>query len=309
MKRKTNDIIVRKQTLIDQTRRTVFMWVAGVSCLIGASVVILIMLVQALIFNEKVLAEKGKTVKQLQSNIVAAKELKGSINVLNTNEELKSVRTSEDVPPLQSVLDALPADSNDLALGASLQQKLLKNVPGVKIESVSFSNDNVTGGSTDSSGGASSQPFTLSISGTPEDLRTALERLERSIRAVDIRAMSGSSYENKVTLQISGSMSYLPPVKVEMNIMKKTDIAMIILVASICMAITFFAVRSFFGNMVNKEKTVKTIEPIRDGLTQPSKLIFNSNAINPTVEIYVDNDIHSSEGAQNRLNNQNNEKK
>ena len=179
MKRKTNDIIVRKQTLIDQTRRTVFMWVAGVSCLIGASVVILIMLVQALIFNEKVLAEKGKTVKQLQSNIVAAKELKGSINVLNTNEELKSVRTSEDVPPLQSVLDALPADSNDLALGASLQQKLLKNVPGVKIESVSFSNDNVTGGSTDSSGGASSQPFTLSISGTPEDLRTALERLER----------------------------------------------------------------------------------------------------------------------------------
>ena len=207
MKRKTNDIIVRKQTLIDQTRRTVFMWVAGVSCLIGASVVILIMLVQALIFNEKVLAEKGKTVKQLQSNIVAAKELKGSINVLNTNEELKSVRTSEDVPPLQSVL----------ALGASLQQKLLKNVPGVKIESVSFSNDNVTGGSTDSSGGASSQPFTLSISGTPEDLRTALERLERSIRAVDIRAMSGSSYENKVTLQISGSMSYLPPVKVEMK--------------------------------------------------------------------------------------------
>ena len=88
--------------------------------------------------------------------------------------------------------------------------------------------------------------------------------------------------------------------------MKKTEIAMIILVASICMAITFFAVRSFFGNMVNKEKTVKTIEPIRDGLTQ---LIFNSNAINPTVEIYVDNDIHSSEGAQNRLNNQNNEKK
>ncbi len=90
-------------------------------------------------------------------------------------------------------------------------------MPGVKIESVSFSNDNVTGGSTDSSGGASSQPFTLSISGTPEDLRTALERLERSIRAVDIRAMSGSSYENKVTLQISGSMSYLPPVKVEMK--------------------------------------------------------------------------------------------
>lgn len=214
LKKFAGDIIIRKQTLIDQTRRTVFMWVVGASCFIGAAVVVIIMLVQVMIFNEKVLAEKGRTVKQLRDNITAAKELKGSINVLNTNEELKIVRTSEDVPPLQSVLDALPADANDLALGASLQQKLLKDVKGVKIESVTFSNDSVTGGSDKD---ALNQAFSLSISGTPDNLRVALERLERSIRAVDVQTMSGSSYENKVTLQISGSMSYLPPAKVEMT--------------------------------------------------------------------------------------------
>ncbi len=82
--------------------------------------------------------------------------------------------------------------------------------------------------------------------------------------------------------------------------MKRTEIAMIILVASICMAITFFIVRSAFGNIVNREASVKTIEPISDGLVQPSKLIFNENAINPTVEIYVDNDIRSAgDGALN----------
>ena len=214
MAKNVEDVIVRKQSLIDKARRTVFVWVIGASCLIGACVVLLVLLFQLLMFNEKVLHEKGKTVSQLKSNIAAAKELKGSINVLNTNEELKSVRTSEDVPPIQSVLDALPADSNDLALGASLQQKLLKDVSGVRIESVSFSNDAITGGSDSSS---NEQVFNLIISGKPESLRTALERMERSIRAVDVKNMSGSSYDDRITLQISGSMKYLPPIEIQMT--------------------------------------------------------------------------------------------
>lgn len=84
--------------------------------------------------------------------------------------------------------------------------------------------------------------------------------------------------------------------------MKKSEIAMIVLVASICMMITFFAVRSFFGNITNRERNVPTIEPISDGLEQPSKLIFNTNAINPTVEVYVENDVLS--GADGTVQNQ-----
>lgn len=75
---------------------------------------------------------------------------------------------------------------------------------------------------------------------------------------------------------------------------------MIILVASLCMAITFFVVRSLFGSAIDREKTVKTIEPINDGLVQPSKLIFNEKAINPTVEVYVEADIKSSDGSSSR---------
>lgn len=211
--------IVRKQSLIDKTRKTVFLWVIGASCLIGAAIVLMILLVQTLLFNEKVLSEKSKTNAQLESSITAAKELKGSIDVLNGDPQLKRVRTSENVPPTQSVLDALPADANQLAMGASLQQKLLNDIPGMRIEAISLGDD---GGSeyaedetSQSSAEALSQPFTLTLSGSPEALRTALERLERSIRAVDVQTLSASSAEERLTIQVVGSMSYLPPMQIE----------------------------------------------------------------------------------------------
>lgn len=219
--KKLNGGIIRKQTLIDKTSKAVFTWVVAASSLIGASVVLMVLLVQMLIFNERVLHEKGKTVAQLRRNITAAKELKGSVGVLNTNPELKAVRVSDEAPPLQAVLDALPADANDLALGASLQQKLLADVPGISVESVSLSAGSSASGLTP--GGLQptsdmSQQFSFTVSGSPEALRAVLERLERSIRAVDIQSISASSRESGVvTLQVSGAMSYLPPAKVELK--------------------------------------------------------------------------------------------
>lgn len=217
-----NGGIIRKQVLIDQTSKAVFTWVVVASSLIGAAVVLMILLVQLLIFNEKVLHEKGKTADQLRKNITAAKELKAGIKVVDASPQLKVVRLNEDTPAIQSVLDALPADANDLALGASLQQKLLADVPGVSVESVSFAAGSGTpsgavGGSSPSSE-EMSQQFSFTVSGSPEALRTVLQRLERSIRAVDIQSISASSRESGVvTLQISGSVSYLPPAKLEMK--------------------------------------------------------------------------------------------
>lgn len=211
--------IVRKQSLIAKTRKTVFLWVIGASCLIGAALVLMILLVQTLIFNEKVLSEKGKTNAQLERSITGAKELRGSIEVLNGDPQLKRVRTSENVPPMQSVLDALPADANPLAMGASLQQKLLYDIPDMRIEAIVLD----SGGSSEygeeesssSSAEALRQPFTLTLSGSPEAIRTALERLERSIRAVDVQTLAVSSAEERLTVQVVGSMSYLPPMTIE----------------------------------------------------------------------------------------------
>lgn len=76
--------------------------------------------------------------------------------------------------------------------------------------------------------------------------------------------------------------------------MKRTDIAMIILTASISMLIAYFAGGALLGNTKNKAVTVKTADPISKTVTQPDNRIFKADAINPTVEVFI------GEGSQPR---------
>lgn len=69
--------------------------------------------------------------------------------------------------------------------------------------------------------------------------------------------------------------------------MKRTDIAMIVLTASLSMLIAYFAGNALVGNAKNKAVTVKTATPISATVTQPDDRIFKDGAINPTVEVYI----------------------
>lgn len=71
--------------------------------------------------------------------------------------------------------------------------------------------------------------------------------------------------------------------------MKKTDIAMIILIATVCVLVAFFVTRSVVGTPSNEEVKVKTIEKIDAKVTPPDTAIFNSDAINPAVEVQISN--------------------
>ena len=69
--------------------------------------------------------------------------------------------------------------------------------------------------------------------------------------------------------------------------MKKSDIAMIVLIASISMLLAFFGTRAIFGDYISEDERVKTIDPISAEIQEPDPTIFNSNAINPAVEVQV----------------------
>lgn len=69
--------------------------------------------------------------------------------------------------------------------------------------------------------------------------------------------------------------------------MKKTDIAMIILIASVSVLIAFFVTRSIFGDSANEAVQVDTIERIEPTLSEVDSSIFNENAINPAVEVQI----------------------
>ncbi len=200
---------LRKRQQIGQANKMMLLWIAAVSVVVGISVVLVLFLVQKIVFEQKVVNAKSNTAKILSDNLKAVDGLKEQINVLNTNEALKSTALDSS-KPIQSVLDALPADPNATALASSLQMKLLTGVPGVVIETIAV--DQV---SDDTASGVDEIPFSFAVSvgnDSYASLRDVLERLEKSIRPFKVTTLTVETQGNKVVMTAKG-VSYYEPAK------------------------------------------------------------------------------------------------
>jgi len=82
--------------------------------------------------------------------------------------------------------------------------------------------------------------------------------------------------------------------------MKKSDIAMIILIASISMLVSYFVAKAIVGDTKGEAVKVKTADPISTNVDEPNSSIFNSNAINPTVEVIIGNGQNQSGNSSNK---------
>jgi len=71
--------------------------------------------------------------------------------------------------------------------------------------------------------------------------------------------------------------------------MKRTDLAMIVLIAAVSAGIAYFVAHSLFGGITEQGVKVKTIDPITSVIQPPDTNIFNTNAINPAVEVNITN--------------------
>ena len=69
--------------------------------------------------------------------------------------------------------------------------------------------------------------------------------------------------------------------------MKKADIAMIILIASVSVIVAYFVARGIFGDVYSGTAKVKTIEKIDSKIVAPNPDIFNKQAINPAVQVEI----------------------
>ena len=212
---------MRKRQQITKANQMMFLWVAGASVVVGFAIVISLFLGQRIIFNNKVIAKKNETQSRLESNIAAVPELEKNIRVLNTNESLKSVRLKDDDLAVQSVLDALPADANDTALGSSLQARLISGVSGVTLETMSVEPaNNGDEASVVSDGGFFRNNFTFAVSvdaNNTDALREILLRLERSIRAINVSALTVEGQGNSRLLTITGYAYYEPAKTIELK--------------------------------------------------------------------------------------------
>ncbi|OYX44164.1 hypothetical protein B7Y94_00280 [Candidatus Saccharibacteria bacterium 32-49-12] len=225
----SNNAAIRKRAQIAKANRTMFLWIAISSALVGSAIVVSYFLGQKMIYNEKVLAEMGRTVSTLKANNDIAPELQAQIRILDTNENLNSAKANPDDQALQVILDALPDDANSLALGASFQSRLLTGVDGVVIESLQV--EPVVGIEsqtesaapvvmTETEGETVSQHMIniqFAVSGSQDALQTVLRNLERSIRLIDIRLLQVESRGETQMMTIQARAYYEPAKTIELQ--------------------------------------------------------------------------------------------
>lgn len=223
------DTALRKRQQIANANRMMFLWVAGASVLVGITLVASLFLLQKAWFNEKVLAEKAKTASTLTKNNEAVSNLKDQVRVLNTNQALKDSMNTNESQPVQAVLDALPADANSSALGASLQEKFL-NDGALTIESLSVdpvvgvesNTDSAVKDASSSSAVASDHQITFRFAVSADAsnasaLKSLLQKLERSIRAIDLTSLNIETQGSKLLLTVEGRSFYEPAKTVDLK--------------------------------------------------------------------------------------------
>ncbi len=222
----TKDAALRKRTQIAKANRTMFIWVAVVSAIFGVALVVAIFLVQMLMFNERVLAEKNKTIATLKIDNENVSKLESQIRVLDTNQALINSKADSDDQAVQVILDALPSDANSLALGASLQKVLLANISGLELNSLQVdpvvgvettSDDAVVDSTSETSDIASPITFSFSVTGDETAIKNVFTNLEKSIRTIDVISFKIEGQGSDCVLTVQARAFYEPARVVELK--------------------------------------------------------------------------------------------
>ena len=232
------EVAFLKRNAINKANQTMFLVVAGAALIAGASVVGMIYLFRIYSFNIKVLTEQDKSISTITQNIENINDLKERLGSLETNESLneKNLKSNADDGGLRVIADALPDSENASGLGSALQKKIFSDgvtLDAFNIES-SDSNSLSTSASTSVSSESSNIPegvkdiqFTASISasfpneGSPEDIKNkeaaaynnivnTLQKMEKSIRAINVTSFKFERSINKFTLTLSAKSYYYP---------------------------------------------------------------------------------------------------
>lgn len=220
-------VAVRKRQQIQDSAKQMFIWVAAMSAVVGAALVVSWFLWNQIMFRASVISEKNSTIQVLVANNEAVPELRDNLAVLETNTALADSKADDDQRSLQVVLDALPADANSLALGASLQQRLASNVSGLTVESlvVTPTIDEQAGGEDASfmvADGESAEGMQIEVrmsvtASGADSLDELLKRLERSIRVIDVNSLTMDRSQERYSMTLNVHGYYQPAKQVQLG--------------------------------------------------------------------------------------------
>lgn len=211
-----------KRSLIDKANTTTLI-AAGVAAFV---VVFSLFACKALLsqaaYQNRVISEKKKTLKQLDANLAARDDLVKSYDgFISTSQNViggnPAGSTDRDGDNAKIILDALPSKYDFPALTASLEKLALAQ--GLVIESISGTDDEVAQQSQASSPNPVTVPiqFQMTVKGNYSQMQGIFDSFDRSIRPIQIQKLSMTGSNGIVTTNIDAQTFYQPEKKLELT--------------------------------------------------------------------------------------------
>lgn len=211
-----------KRALIDRANARIVVYVSVAVFILIFSLVATKTLVSQAAYQNRVIGKKKAAVSQLKSDINATGSLKTSYNAfINTSQNALGGNSSgtgqQDGNNAKLVLDALPSSYDFPGLTTSLEWLL--NSQGVKIDSITGTDDEVaqSGNQTSVNPQAVPIPFSVSVEGNYAQLQSVIAAFEHSIRPLQIQTLDINGNNGALTLNITAQTYYQPAKSLNIN--------------------------------------------------------------------------------------------
>jgi hypothetical protein len=213
-----------KHVLIDKANTRIVAYVSIAAFILIFSIVATKTLVSQAAYQNRIISTKRKAVDQLKADITTSGELTNNYNAF-VSEPQNAIGGNpngtgpQDGNNAKIVLDALPSTYDFPGLTTALDN-LLSAQSGVKINSISGTDDEVAQGGNALSSNPQPVPipFSLSVSGNYASMQSVVNVFERSIRPMQIQTLQITGNNNDgLTMSVTAQTYYQPAKSLQIN--------------------------------------------------------------------------------------------
>jgi len=204
-----------KRALIDKANSAVVIAAGAAAFVCIFSLVASKTLLSQMAYQNHVISEKHKALKQLKDDEAAAKSLDGSYRAFTSTPQNAlggnpAGSGPQDGDNAKIVLDALPSSYDFPALVTSIEKLL--NVNGASVGSITGSDDalNQASNQTSATPKPIPIPFSVSVSGDYASVQKVIGQFEHSIRPMQVQSLTLSGGQDKMALSLTLQTFYQP---------------------------------------------------------------------------------------------------
>ena len=209
--------------MIDKANTRIVVFVSAAAFILVFSGVATKTLISQAAYQNRVISEKRKAVNQLQTDISATTQLISAYQAFVSTPQnaiggSPAGSGAQDGTNAKIVLDALPSSYDFPGLATSLD-KLLSAQQGIKINSISGTDDELAQAGNQSSVSPlpAPIPFSTSVTSDYNGIQSVINVFERSIRPIQIQSLQLSGNGGSITMNVNAQTYYQPAKSLNIN--------------------------------------------------------------------------------------------